>query len=161
MDIVEFRNNIVRLLHNHIELPIISIPINYNIPSYPFIAYTILNSYVKDDTGHIIRVDELDDWIIENKVEQIQFLISFSVYGQDAYEIKQLAKECKDYFDYIGLHELSELGIVVVDSTNIENRDLLDVDEYERCEGFDITFRTSNVVERRTETINIYEVKER
>ena len=71
-----------------------------------------------------------------------------------------MIKKVHDYFRFSGYQYLSDNGIIVVGVGNIQNRDLLEVDEYERREGFDVRMRTLDTIERITPEILDYNIKE-
>ena len=64
--------------------------------------------------------------------------MSFSAYAEDSISAKQLALDASDYFKHIGYENLVREQIIVVECTNISNRDVFVTDYYERREGFDV-----------------------
>ena len=105
---------------------------------------------------------------IENKLvdlketlsSNVEITFSFNAYSLSSLEAKNLGKLAHDYFRFAGYQYLSDNGIIVVDVGNVQNRDLLEVDQYERREGFDVRIRTLDTIERITPEILDYNIEE-
>ena len=143
-------------------------------PTYPFATFQVLtahiNEYVHDN---IIRENVASGDptfplnVRKSKIEQPQMILSINAYSkipannspdnsiQQAYE---LAQEIKDWLDFKGDEYLEANNIVVIESGNIEQRDVFIVDQYERRYGFDVTIRYNESVDVTIGTIEEAEI---
>ncbi|MGP1567977.1 MAG: phage neck terminator protein [Peptoanaerobacter stomatis] len=173
MELTTLRNSIVKLLHKHTKRPVVMIRQTADKPltkdkkevDYPFIGYNFLGTLIKDKEMGVYEdvVIESNNPNFEKDIQenlhlQSQFTISFSVYSKDTMEAKQLALDVWEYFKHIGYYDLQKENIVVIECMNIQNRDIFEVDEYERREGFDVRFRIAHKIQRRLETIEKYTI---
>lgn len=61
------------------------------------------------------------------------------VYGDD--EAMELAERAHGWFLHSGYDYISDVGVTVIDVTNVQNRETLLVDEEANRYGFDVTIR--------------------
>lgn len=154
------RNKIVAGLYAYIQKPVIFQPQNKPLPDYPFVAFSITSNYMRTlDDGNLQNVPQLVD-LKETLSSNVEVNFSFNAYSLNSLEAKNLIKKAHDYFRFAGYQYLSDNGIIVVDVGNVQNRDLLEVDEYERREGFDVRIRTLDTIERITPEILDYNIEE-
>lgn len=157
MDLVAIRNKIVSNLYGLTGKPVIFIPTENPIPPYPFTTYSFISTYI-DGASHEELKPSTSGYVNRELVTQSEFSLSFNSYSRDSIECKQLIKTVWDFFKHSGYHKLKELDLVVVEVTNIENRDILEVDKYERREGFDVRIRVVDTISRQVETIDKFNV---
>lgn len=128
-------------------------------PKYPYIT---VKNIAESKTGGMgiytyepIASDnsefELD--LEERKFEMPLNTLSINSYSKDMDEAYEAAQKCKDWFEFHGYDYLKEKGIVVVETTTIENRDSLVAVDYERRWGFDVILRSSRTISKRVETV--------
>ena len=176
MELTKLRNVIVKLLHEHTKRPVVMLRQAQDKPfkqdesgvDYPFIAYNLISTLTKDkEMGNLIQEEikssnqNFKTDILETLQLQPQFTISFSVYGKDSMQAKDLVLEVWNYFKHKSYYDLIRHNIVVVECMNISNRDVLQIDEYERREGFDVRFRTTHQIQRTIETIETYKINKK
>lgn len=158
--IENIRNKIVAGLYAFIQKPVIFQPQNTPLPPYPFVAFSITSDYMRTlDDGNLQNVPQLVD-LKETLSSNVEITFSFNAYSMNSLEAKNLVKKVHDYFRFVGYQYLSDNGIIVVDVGNVQNRDLLEVDQYERREGFDVRIRTLDTIERITPEILDYNIEE-
>lgn len=173
LELTQFRNTIVALLHQHTDRPVIMMRQNADRPTkadktgidYPFLAYNFISTYIKDKGQGNYSAAEIpsDDPrfkvdLLESLELQPQFSISFTAYAKDEMQAKELAMKAWEFFRFSGYHLLAREKITVVEVLGISNRDIFEVDDYERREGFDVRFRRLQKIENRLETIEKYEI---
>lgn len=158
---------------NSIEVKdVVSIGINENIgrfieanqvhkkPNYPFATFKVITSYSDEKDGDILvnRKVASDNPIFEydiqtSKIEQPTMTMSINAYSNDEVEAYELAEKIKNWLEFKGEFYLDANGIVIVNTTDIQNREVLIVDNYECRQGFDLIIRFDRTIERRVETI--------
>ncbi|EJU22972.1 hypothetical protein HMPREF1143_0499 [Peptoanaerobacter stomatis] len=171
MELKKIRNIIVKQLHEHIKRPVVMLrqisdkPLKNDKIDYPFVGYNFISSYIKEKGQGVYKQFEtsssdtrFEKDIIDNLNLQAQFTMSFSAYADDSISAKQLALDALEYFRHIGYRQLLQENIVVIECMNISNRDIFEIDYYERREGFDVRFRTTHDIKTRIETIETYKV---
>lgn len=173
MELTKLRNTVVNLLHQHTKRPVVMLKQISDKPltadkkqvDYPFLAYTVTSSFIKDRQMGTIDEKIVDSTnprfekdIMQSLYLQPKCSFSFTAYAKDSQEAKQLAQMAWDYLMHTGYFDLSASDIVVVDCTGVQNRDIFEVDTYERREGFDVKFRYVHTIQRRLETIEKYKI---
>jgi hypothetical protein len=163
IDFISIRNDIVTGLNQYITPnKIIMQDQNAPKPTYPFATFNFINTYIEQQIGTPIELVEEDQDESTNakytRIEQPTMTISITSYSKTIGESEQLALNMLKWFKYIGYEYLKEKGIIIVDSTDIKERNTLIVDDYERRYGFDITIRVVSEVERVIEAIEIVEI---
>lgn len=143
---IEVRNKLVSLLHKHVEKPVIPNDTTGKRPDYPYIDYSVIT--VTNDAGG-------GNYSYDGSVERVdlQKQTSFSInsYSESEVEAYVLAKSAWDFFK---LHvSIDDLTIVRI--SEVTNRTMLKVDEYERRFGFDVFIRYSEAVEKGVEGIGL------
>lgn len=174
MALTKYRNAIIRLLHEHLSRPVVMLRQNADRPlkpdkstvDYPFLGYSVLATFIQDrETGNyaVTEVPSTDPRFKVDLMESIelqpQFTLSFTAYAKTSEEAKELSLRAWEFFKLQGYHALARENIIVVELMNIGSKDLFEVDDYERREGFDVRFRTLHRIENRLETIETYKVK--
>lgn len=157
MDLKVVRNAIVYQINGLVALPVIFTPTVAPLPNYPFVTYSFISTYL-DGASHEEVIDATGDWVNRELVTQSEFTMSFNAYSLDSMESKSLIKTIWDYFKHTGYHKLKEIDLVVVEVGNINNLDILDINKYERREGFDVRFRITDRVSQIVETIETFTI---
>lgn len=175
MDNEKVRNAIVKELYNFTKRPVLMMRQANDRPKnqkgetdYPFIAYNFLSTFINDRQVGIYEQTEVPSTnpkfekdIIDTVYFQPQFTMSFTAYAKTSLEAKDLAQRIWDFFRHNSYYMLLTSNIVVVEVGNIQNRDVLEVQTYERREGLDVRFRTTHKIEQRIETIETYELNKK
>lgn len=154
------RNKVISALYNHINKPVIINPQTTNRPPYPFIGYTVTTVSMREDNeyGNIIESDLVQD--IKQTLEyNDNMMISFTAYSLNMAEAYNLASKAYEFFKFAGLQTLEDENLVVVDTMNVESRDILEVDAYERRAGFDVRIRFKKEIERVIPTIETFAIE--
>lgn len=129
MELINLRNVIVKLLHEHTKRPVVMIKQAQDKPlkedkaniDYPFIAYNFLTTFIKDKEMGSYKQEQIKsdnpnfkNDIMETVILQAQFTMSFSIYGKNSIESKNTALKAWEFFKHIGYYELLRHNIVVV-----------------------------------------------
>lgn len=153
-------NVVIQELQAYLEKPVIYANQNRPKPEYPFLTYSITATYIKGLGREIREVEvvasesEIFDYDIEeNIIDQAQFTVSVTAYGDNPSSAMQLSIDARDFINGQGRDILRPKQVVIVEVGNITNRDTLLVDDYERRSGFDVRFRVVRENKFRYETI--------
>ena len=146
------RNLIVEQLHKYTGIPVIPEYEIFKAPKYPYISYKITTAYM--DTGNKIYkwdtapgTEGFETDAKETLYTQPKLNIIINAYSQDDIEAMTYAKKCMDWLTHIGRVELEDHNIVVVDTSNIIDKTIHIVDNYEQRYGFDVEIRYTDIVE--------------
>jgi len=165
INITKIRNDIVAGLYSYMNIPVIFMQQNKPKPPYPFISYKITTPFTNDSqeiltTEKVASSNPNFDYDIQyTRSEQPQMTISITAYSKDIGESENKALEALGWFKFIGRDYLEGKGIVVVDTTAVQNRDTLIVDDYERRIGFDVILRVKSILTKTVETIEDTDIK--
>lgn len=166
MDMERLRNIIIKLLYQNLGCPVVMLNQSEERPEYPFVGYNFISTHIKSkEMGnyHTTEIPSLDCKypidLLETVELQPQFTISFTAYSKDSIEAKSLALKAWEFFKLGAYRPLARENIIVTEWTNIGNRDIFETEHYERREGFDVQFRTTQKIQNRLETIETYELK--
>jgi len=131
-------------------------------PSYPFGSVKVITAYTNEIGEDTIVVSEEDanNAKIE-KIEQPEMTMSINAYASTFSDAYSLVQDLKDWFEFNSEFYLDALGITVVDTTDIQNRDSLIQDNYERRFGFDARLRYNRTISKIIESINTVDTPER
>ena len=161
IDFTQLRSDILKELNNHIA-PTKAIIQDQNgpRPQYPFLTCKFSTPYSPQqgqalETGKAIVSNNLDfkfDYQYTRE-EQPKITISITAYSETLDEAETKAMLAYRWFDFIGYEYLKEKDLIVVDRTDIQERDTLIIDDYERRKGFDVVLRTVDTDTRVVETI--------
>ncbi|HZK01326.1 MAG TPA: hypothetical protein VFC96_00510, partial [Anaerovoracaceae bacterium] len=97
--------------------------------------------------------------IEHTREEQPKMIVSINAYSLDGTEGHQLALDAEAWFKFVGQQYLKENGIIVVGTSNIQDRTIQIVDNYEKRQGFDVTIRVMDIRTMRTETIEEHKIE--
>lgn len=135
-------------------------------PDYPF--YSIKAILIRQDAGEAGNysadfVRSLDERFKYDYLERLETqpnaVISVNAYGKDNITAASAAMDAFGFFKFAGRLRLEKENYIVVDVTDIQDRTVLNVDNYEYRYGFDVRIRYVHSIERRTETIETYKIK--
>lgn len=120
-------------------------------PAYPYISFSILNTDAKKGTYSKVETDGAKAAVLFMPVLQKW---SFTVQSDDDAEAMEKAMLISDFFAEARRLELADNDIIVADVGAITPRDNLLTVQYEYRKGLDITLRLNNVIaDPVTETI--------
>ncbi|MFT9493417.1 phage neck terminator protein [Anaerosolibacter sp.] len=174
IDFIDIRNHIVLGLHNFTQRPVILMEQAYPKPKkadkktidYPFFTYKFTTPYISEShepsysTEKVASSDENFEYDLKyTRHEMSQISLSITAYSLDSDQSYQNALEAVKWFEFIGEDYLMSKGIVVIDTGNLQNRDTLIVDDYERRVGFDVRLRVDSIVTKTLETIETTDIK--
>lgn len=165
VQIRDIRNAIVKGLYQYLDLIPIPIEDLKNKEPYPYITYNFISPYTPfNGQGNYSKKlvpsnDERFELDVEETLElQPTATISINSYSDDKLEAHELAKKAMDWFKHIGEQELYDDNIVVVSIEAFGDRSLLIVDNYEYRIGFDVIIRFTDIIKRRLETIEEWDI---
>lgn len=146
MTFLQLRNNLVKLLYEYMNIPVLLNDQLQPIPTYPFMYYQAVQPYTSGSFNiQKTRIRDSSDLSVERE-EYTEATISFSVCsidrdcirGED--EALELAHKAQGYFLHVGREPLRSLGVTVLGVENMQNRTLVDTSETDRRYGFDVHF---------------------
>ena len=108
-------------------------------PDYPF--YTVLFAVPLQEFAPHTGVYKYGEGSNYHRKGQEKMTLSVSSFSDDSADALQNAYYAAEWFAWQGYNYLKENGIIVVRLEQIENRDVLKEDEYERRYGFDVHLR--------------------
>ena len=147
MNTTQLRDTLVFLLHTYLGRPVIEKEQAAERPEYPYLAYKlIMAGSAKEGMGDIEYFPEGRE-VIRKKV-QVQHCFSFSAYGKTEKETRELAEKAKEYLLFTGYKELADKELIPVRATEIQNRSVLETEEYEVRYGFDLFIRSVQIMEK-------------
>lgn len=156
------KNKIVKGLREHLGFHVVPTDTAGQKPEYPYLSYKITSS-LENNGGfnlidHVVPSDSPDfEYDIETtRSEQAQFSLSVSAYSNDEDEACRLAIRAADWFKFTGYAYLKDCNVIVVNVSNVSDRAIQIVDDYERRYGFDVRCRAARSVTKRVETIEQY-----
>lgn len=120
-------------------------------PPYPYIGVTETIPF-QPGPRSLENVPEPID-IKQVASQQATMTLSVTAYGSDFAATMELAQKAHDWFSFTGYQALKEAGYVVASIGDIDNRDTLLVDDYERRRGFDVVLRFVHTQERTVEEV--------
>lgn len=135
------RSAIVQPLAAYLSLPIIEMNGGGDMPNQAFMTYDF--SGPEDARGFPIEYQEGNNL---RHVGTVSFTVSFMSYADDKATSIENAMKARDWLKRDGRELLKDrVNVIVSEIGTIENRDVQIVDEWERRQGFDVTFRTTDV----------------
>lgn len=144
------RSAIRKGLHDHLGVQVIRSNQAGDLPSYPYISYTITTVSSQNNGTY----GEYEDGVNRKSVTQTW---SWTVQAEDDEQAMELALRARDWFDYYGRQYLANLGVIVQSLTGISNRDNMLTIEYEYRKGFDVVFSMVDEVAGKEETVGSVE----
>jgi hypothetical protein len=147
----EVRNCIIKGLHEYLQVEVCKGNQRMKERKPPYIIYSVVSPYIADRTIGEFQVEKNKGKTVEIRKEQPSFSMSFvvcstdrmngkkKVYGDD--EAMELAERAHGWFLHSGYDYISDVGVTVIDVTNVQNRETLLVDEEANRYGFDVTIR--------------------
>ena len=144
IDYAALRSAIVRPLAAALGIPVILSDQTGQIPPYPFVTYKMTSPYLETSVHGAESVTDTGDGLKRTQEKHVEVVFSFTVHSKDPDEAYQRCYALIEHFDFAGRDALRDVGIVVVNVTNVQNRDVFLTIEYERRVGCDVRFRVLN-----------------
>lgn len=170
MDFVAVRNSLIKLLSEHLKVPVILSDQTTPETEYPYIYYTVINPPQGLSGSGDNRIEISGDDVITVRHDQPTATLSFTscsrnrkdkngkmIYGED--EAIQISEKAKDYLEHIGYHALSKAGITIVEITNAGMRSGLVFEEFDRRFGFDCRIRFETTTSRNDGSVDYINIK--
>ncbi|NOU92021.1 hypothetical protein GC093_02060 [Paenibacillus sp. LMG 31456] len=158
IDLERIRSSITTGLVTAMTMPVVEQD-DASVPAaYPFIKYSFTGSVLFSDKQPAVTVvpSSSPDEIIERYTEQPIFRMSFISCSDQKMDSLTNAVRMHDWFRILGRDELKlNANLMVVLAGEIQNRDIQIGSVWERRTGFEVTFKTLSVVDRKQTTIDI------
>lgn len=146
----EMREVVSRGLHEYLGIQIIRGNQTAKAPAYPYGTYNVTTIAGKNDGTWQQHEDGIDRLMVRS-------IWSLSFLSADYDESVALAIKAREWFQRSGRAFLSQHGITVQSTTDINNRDNILTVEYERKNGFDVVFYVYDEAKNLTDTIGTIE----
>lgn len=147
MSIVDFREIIIPAIKKFVAAPIIEADQTEDRPDEPHVTYKVTLPYSKDVGGPDVQTIQYADRIELQQSEQHKATVSINTFAFDdpdkgIFDLSvNLAQQIYDWFTFYGVELLDQYDIVIVELTDVTNRDAIIVEDYERRHGFDVIMR--------------------
>lgn len=161
MDYATIRNGIVAGLYQRLQVPVVPTDTNQPKPLYPFVSYKFTTLY-RSDAPVMTRIPvpskdpDFEQDIEYTLKEQPQMVLSISTYSLDEAEAYNLALQVQAWFKLHGYRYLKEKNFIVVNTTALQDRSILIVDNFEKRIGFDVILRAYSEQKVHVEGIEVY-----
>lgn len=137
-------------LSEYLGVPVIRGNQSKKAPSYPYVTYNLTTPAGANNGTWQEHEDGIDRLMVES-------IWSFSTLSTDWQESMILANRAREWFQRTGQTYLSDHGITVQSTTQINNRDNILALEYERKNGFDVVFYVYDEVKNPSESTGYIE----
>ena len=117
-------------------------------PDGPHATYKITLPYSKGAGKPNYTYKTEKDKFLAVSSENYRATISFSTFSMDDEISQEMAQNIHDWFNFHGSELLDDLGIVIVEVTDVTNRDAFILEGYERRYGFDIIIRHNRSISK-------------
>ena len=140
----EIRKDLVNKLQDYLDITVILGNPDGPKPEEPFVVLNFTSPYVPSGSYAEETEDAEDCYVKTTRTSWDTMVASISVYADDELET---ALQALEYFLFYGHEELRQAGLVVIETTALQNRDVYVIDHWERKTGFDVTFRVVSHLE--------------
>ena len=146
----EMRKVVPQGLREYLGIEIIRGNQTATAPDYPYGTYNVTTIAGANNGTWQQHEDGVDRLMVRS-------IWSWSFLSADYDESVALAIKAREWFEHSGRAWLSEHGITVQSTTDINNRDNILTVEYERKNGFDVVFYVYDEAKNLTDTIGTIE----
>lgn len=146
IDYKNLRRTVKKGLEQYLGCPVIRKNQNAEIPSYPYVSYTIITPMSENNGTY----GEYKDGTARKPVTQTW---SITAQSDDNTESLALANKAREWLDYVGTSYLNENNVIVQTVTKVSNRDNVLTVDYEFKNGFDCSFWCLDEVIRESEAV--------
>ena len=144
VDLYALRRTVSQGLKEYLGIPVIRGNQEQEAPAHPYASYNLTTPATKNGGTYQQHEDGKDRKLVKS-------IMSLSFLAKDYDESMMYALKAREWFDHTGRTWLSERGVVVQSVTDITNRDNILSAEYERKNGFDVTFYVYDETQSLTE----------
>lgn len=155
MNLRDFKDTLIPAIKPFCGVPVIEADQDGDKPDEPHITFKVTSPYIKG----VGQANETYNETELSQEEEFKRILSFNAYAMDEDVSNELAQSVHDWFRFHGSDFLDANNIVVSDITDVQNRDVFLVDDYERRNGFDVTLRLSRALSKPMEYIEKAEVE--
>lgn len=147
------------LIYEDTGLYVVDTDNNHKKPKYPFYSYKITSFILDNNQSGAIHLEDKEEDIRQSLTLDSKFIISFNAFSDNVAEAYSKALKAWEIFKFRGRDELSKNNIVVVSTSDIQDRTIYIVDKYEYRYGFDIELRLIHKIERELEEIKTHTIE--
>ncbi|TDF92168.1 phage neck terminator protein [Paenibacillus piri] len=158
IDLEQVRSVIAAGLYSHLNMPVVETDVEETPAAYPFIKYGFSGPVLFPDKPVSVTVipSSTPDEVIERYTEQPSFRMTFLSCSDRPAASLTNAIRLHDWFRIFGYGELKRnANTVVVTAGDIQNRDVQIGSAWERRHGFEVTFRTTSIIDMQQPTIEL------
>lgn len=150
LDLRNVRSPIVQGLKRHtVATAIIQSEGGGDKPAYPYIELKFTNPGTR-----IGRPAEFMQGGLLTQEQDHELTMSISCYAADKTTASNLAYSAVNYFDFLGVMDLQEQNIAVVETTTMQDRTTVLTTDYEHRIGFDVRLRVRTKAQMDAGTVN-------
>lgn len=141
MNATELKNRLIEELTPYAKVPVFPADENRPKPKGAYVTFKLTTPKAQGVGQPEITYTPSDDGLTEKYKEEYLTTISFTTYDKDEDISRDLALHIQDFFNFYGCEFLESIGVAVAEVTNVINRDVFLIEEYERRNGFDAILR--------------------
>lgn len=150
---VNQRNQLILAIYQQLDIPVIPADDDGNIPSRPYVVYSIIRdngSNGQDSITHRVQKDTsfispsqptVKEVLYKQYTNQKEGTFSFTVHSESRDIAQSLCADLKNFFERSGRAKVEAAGFAVIDVETAQDRSILFGDHYERRRGFDVRIR--------------------
>lgn len=142
----KIQREVISALETYVGCPFVPSNTTKKKPTYPYGAFTVINTAEKKGTYSEATVDRGGE-LVPVLVMPVLQKWSFTMQSDDDAQAMELALMVSDFFTEAKRQELADKDIIVADVGAITPRDNLLTIEYEYRKGLDVTLRLNNVID--------------
>ena len=122
-------------------------------PKYPYVSYTVISSA----SAHRGTYSRADDGTMYRSIRQTW---SWTVQSDDQEEAMTIAYLLLDFFTVVGVVQLSDNNIAILQVSGVSSRDNFITMQYEYRNGLDVTFGLLYAIEDMADVIESFKVED-
>lgn len=139
---IDQRNKLIAALYRHLNISVIPIDDDGDIPARPYVVYNITRDNGSNGQDSLIqRVDPETDVLFQAYQNEKEGTLSFTIHSEKRDEAMEISYRMKEYFERIGRDIIARAGFAVIEVGTTTDRSVLLQDHYERRYGFDVRVR--------------------
>ncbi len=159
IDLNSIRNKIAGLIHSATQLPVVPADDDGDMPAYPYVTHGQTGAYRTPFRHDIEEYDGTGDELLVTESKIGEFTLSLTVYdgNEDAAALRCM--QIRDWLDRPGRLDLDDLGVTLINISEVDNRSLLLGDHREYRWGLDAVLQVLDQTTRPVEHIKAYTIK--
>ncbi|MFS0878021.1 LIC_12616 family protein [Solibacillus isronensis] len=111
-----------------------------DVPAPPYATYKLISDRKGTGRENVTHIDS-EDQLIEERNQERQTTISFTVYGTSHDNAFEVAKQLRKWFESRGFFFLEDMNVGIVQVSDVRNRSVFLIDSYDEKYGFDAMIR--------------------